>query len=189
LSDFKPQIYLEYVNDLIGVVEVDNEFKFDFINEHNYQNLLGYSNKDLIGKSILRILHPDDIKKVIKVLERGTESEEHLQEIRVKHKNNKHIWFEIKVKKIKDDSHQPKLLVVLKNISKIKDLEEKLHENEERFQKLTTTIPEIRFWKLINPKKYEEALRSSYEMLQMVMENLLLWKHGNLNFIKLNLGY
>ncbi len=189
MSDYKPQTYLEYVNDLISVVEIDNEFKFDFINEHNYQNMLGYSNKDLIGKSILRILHPDDIKKVIKVLKRGTESEVHSQEIRVKHKNNKHIWFEIKVKKIKDENHQKKLLVVLKNISKIKDLEEKLHENEERFQKLTTTIPEIRFWKLINPKKYEEALRSSYEMLQMVMENIpqyIYWKDINSVYLGCN---
>ncbi|MFX0042205.1 MAG: PAS domain S-box protein [Candidatus Hodarchaeota archaeon] len=189
MSDYKPHTYFEYVNDLIGVVEIDNEFKFDFINEHNYENLLGYSNKDLIGQSFLNILHPDDVKKVIKVLKRGTESEDHLQEIRVKHKNNKHIWFEIKVKKIKDDNHQTKLFIVLKNISKIKELEEKLHENEERFQKLTTTIPEIRFWKLINPKKYEEALRSSYEMLQMVMENIpqyIYWKDVNSVYLGCN---
>lgn len=195
MSDYKPQTFFECIDDLISVVDLDNEFRLDFINEQNYQNLLGYSNKDLIGKSFLSILHPDDINKAIKAFKRGTESEDHLQEIRVKNKNNKHLWFEIKVKKIKDDNNQKKLLVVLKNISKIKDLEEKLRENEERFQKLTTTIPEIRFWKLINPKKYEEALRSSYEMLQMVMENIpqyIYWKDVNSvylgcnpNFVKL----
>ncbi|MFX1411059.1 MAG: PAS domain-containing protein, partial [Promethearchaeota archaeon] len=192
MSDYKPQIYLEYINDLISVVETDSEFKIEFINELIYQNLLGYSERDLIGKSILSILHHDDIKKAISILKRGTESDDHLQEIRVKNKNDKYLWFEIKAKKIEDEENQKKILVVLKNISKIKNLEEKLHENEERFQKLTTTIPEIRFWKLINPKKYEEALRSSYEMLQMVMENIpqyIYWKDINSIYLGCNHNY
>ncbi|MFX1314864.1 MAG: PAS domain S-box protein [Promethearchaeota archaeon] len=192
MSDYKPQIYLEYVNDLISVVEIDNEFKIEFINELNYQKLLGYSNKDLIGKSLLSILHHDDVKKAIRILKRGTESDDHLQEIRVKSKTNKHIWFELKARRIEDEKVHKKVLVILKDISKIKNLEEKLHENEERFQKLTTTIPEIRFWKLINPKKYEEALRSSYEMLQMVMENIpqyIFWKDINSIYLGCNHNY
>jgi len=45
---------------------------------------------------------------------------------------------------------------------------------------------------LFNPKKYEEALQSSYEMLQMVMENIpqyIIWKDIDLSYLGCNDNY
>ena len=80
----------------------------------------------------------------------------------------------------------------MKDISKQKKIEVNLRETEDRFKKITDTIPEIRFWKLFNPKKYEEALQSSYEMLQMVIENIpqyIIWKDLDLSYLGCNDNY
>ena len=74
----------------------------------------------------------------------------------------------------------------------IKELKEKLKEKDIILKNITKSIPEIRFWKLFNPKKYEEALKSSYEMLQLVMDNIphyIFWKDTNLVYMGCNMNY
>lgn len=192
MIDYKPQIFLENIDVLISIVNPNNKFEFEFVNEHIYLDSLGYSSKELIGKSFLDLLHHDDLLIVKKILKSKTESKDYLNEIRLKHKNNKYIWFEIKKKRFKDDSNKKKILIILKNISSRKNLEEKLRENEDRFKKLTITLPEIRFWKLFNPKKYEMALQKSYEMLHTVMESIpqyIFWKDINSTYLGCNNTY
>jgi len=58
------------------------------------------------------------------------------------------IWAEIKAKKFTDENKINKILVILKDISKQKKIEVNLKDTEDRFKKITETIPEIRFWKL-----------------------------------------
>ncbi len=192
MIDYKSQIFLENIDVLIGIIDPNNKFEFEFVNEHIYLNLLGYTSKELIGESFLNLLHRDDLPKVKKILKSKTESKDYLNEIRLKHKNNKYIWFEIKKKRFKDNSNKKKILIILKNISSRKELEEKLRENEDRFKKLTITLPEIRFWKLFNPKKYEVALQKSYEMLHTVMESIpqyIFWKDINSTYLGCNHSY
>jgi len=74
----------------------------------------------------------------------------------------------------------------------IKELEEKIKEKDIIIQNITKSIPEIRFWKLFNPKKYEEALKSSYDMLEVVMDNIpdnIFWKDRNLVYLGCNENY
>ncbi len=74
----------------------------------------------------------------------------------------------------------------------IKELKQKLKEKDIILKNITKSIPEIRFWKLFNPKKYEEALKSSYEMLQLVVDNIpdyIFWKDTNLMYLGCNMNY
>ncbi len=186
------QLFIENINDLICVIDYFYEFKFELINESVFYNILGYLNKDLIGNSFLDIVHLDDAKKTIKGLKRTTDISKYIKEIRIRHKNGNYIWFEVKYKKFKDEKSQKKILLIFKNISEFKLLEKKITELEERFEKLTVNIPEIRFWKIFTPKKYEEALRSSFEMLQMVIESIpeyIFWKDINSDYLGCNKNY
>ncbi len=184
-------LILENINDLICIVDPNYGFKFQFINEIAYLNILGYSRKDLIGHSILDFLHPDDVKNTVKILKKGTKIGERLQELRFKAKNGKYFWFEIKAKKFEENS-QKRNILILRDISERKNLEQKFKETEEKFKELTNSIPEIRFWKLFYPKKYEEALKSSYDILQRVMDNIpenIFWKDTNLVYLGCNNNY
>ena len=81
----------------------------------------------------------------------------------------------------------------VKDLKKIiKELEEKIKEKDLILKNITKSIPEIRFWKLFNPKKYEEALRTSYDVLQMVMDDIpenIFWKDTNLIYLGCNKSY
>ncbi len=182
---------IENTNDLICIVDPDYEFKLEFVNQA-YRYILDYSCEELIGNSFLDYIFPADVKKVINFLKKGSEIKTNFPEIRIKRKDEKYIWFEFKVKKFKDPANLYKLLLILRDISKIKNLEIKIEQSEKRFKDLTTSIPEIRFWKLFNPKKYEQALRNSYEMLQLVMNTIpenIFWKDNNLVYLGCNRNY
>ena len=104
----KFRLIIENVNDLISIIDQEHPFNIKFINEQTFLNLLDYSNKDLLNKSILDYIHPDDVKKVIKFLKKGTDGGVDLQEIRIRDKNKNYFWFEYKVKKYKDHKNNKK---------------------------------------------------------------------------------
>ncbi|MFW9945492.1 MAG: PAS domain S-box protein [Candidatus Odinarchaeota archaeon] len=186
------QLFMDTVDDLIFIVDTSDELRLEYVNNCSFLYKLGYSSVDLIGEPFLSIIPPEDIKKAIKVLKKGVEFPDRVQEIKVKNSKGMPVWVEIKSKKFKLEDNSKKYFVILKDISRRKTLEEELRINEERFKKITETIPEIRFWKLFNPKKYEEALQSSYEMLEMVMENIpqyIFWKDTDLNYQGCNDNY
>ncbi len=201
LIDLKNEIFelkktypliIENINDLIAVVESHDYYKFEFINEQTFLKLLGYLNDNLIGHSILDYIHPDDKRNTVKYFKKGNKIEGKLIEIRIKDKKGEYKWFELKGKEFKNEKKQTRLLLILKDLSQLKNLKAEIEERDKQFKVLTTSIPEIRFWRLFNPKKYEEALQNSYEMLQMVMDNIpenIFWKDNNLVYLGCNRNY
>ncbi|MHA1240369.1 MAG: PAS domain-containing protein, partial [Promethearchaeota archaeon] len=186
------QIFMEIVNDLVVVINQNKDLDIELINQCPLLDKLEYSENDLTGKPFLTIFFSEDIKKIAKFLKKGVEIFGYFQEIRLLSKKSEIVWAEIKAKKFVDENKNSKILVILKDISKQKKIEVNLKDTEDRFKKITETIPEIRFWKLFNPKKYEEALQSSYEMLQMVMENIpqyIIWKDIDLSYLGCNDNY
>ncbi|MCK4384526.1 MAG: PAS domain S-box protein, partial [Candidatus Lokiarchaeota archaeon] len=100
--------------------------------------------------------------------------------------------YEIKARRIKDYNNQRKILITLKNISKVKVLEEKLEKKEENYQKITNSFPEIQFWKFFTPIKYERAIRTTSEMLKVIIENIpqcVFWKDTNFKYLGCNGKY
>ncbi|MFX1356054.1 MAG: PAS domain S-box protein [Promethearchaeota archaeon] len=186
------KFFMDSIDDLVAVVEPTANYKIEQINRNSFLEKLGYAYKDLIGKSITNIIYPEDYKKTIKSFKKEIDHIDRIQEIRLKNSTGEIIWTEIKTKKFKNELNEKKILIIFKDISKRKKIEEELKIGEERFKKITESIPEIRFWKLFNPKKYEEALQSSYEMLQTVMENIpqyVYWKDNDLNYLGCNNNY
>ncbi|MFX0048977.1 MAG: PAS domain S-box protein, partial [Candidatus Hermodarchaeota archaeon] len=186
------EIFMEIVNDLVVIVDLNEDFSIELINKCPLLEKLGYSDIELTRKSFLSIISLEDTKKVVKFLKKGVESFARFQELKLSSVKKDEVWAEIKAKKFKDENNNQKILLILKDISKQKKIEVNLKDTEDRFKKITETIPEIRFWKLFNPKKYEEALQSSYEMLQMVMENIpqyIIWKDVNLSYLGCNDNY
>jgi PAS domain S-box-containing protein len=145
-----------------------------------------------LGREIYEFVHPDDAKKITKVLFRRPKSHDFIPEIRLKNDKNQFIWYEIKARRIKDYNNQRKILITLKNISKIKVLEERLEKKEENYQKITNSFPEIQFWKVFTPNKYERAIRTTSEMLKVIIENIpqcVFWKDTNFKYLGCNGNY
>jgi len=185
-------ILLNTITDLIIVVKCEPNYTIEYVNQCEFLNYLGYSQNKLIDKSFLKFLHSDYLKEIDKFLKREQVLENEVYEIRILDTKKDYIWAELRAKSFTNDLNEQRILICLKDLSKIKKLEEEIRFNEERFKKITNTIPEIRFWKLFNPKKFEEALKSSYEMLETVTENIpqyIFWKDNKLNYLGCNDNY
>ncbi|MCK4380180.1 MAG: PAS domain S-box protein [Candidatus Lokiarchaeota archaeon] len=191
LKDYENRYHFLIDNIMEIVGELDSNGIFTYVNPYVYDEL-GYQPEEIIGREFYEIVHPDDIKKLFKIFQRSSKSNDFMMEIRVKNKSNHDIWFEIKVKRIKDYNNQKKLLITLKTISRFKKLEEKLRENEEKYQNMIKILPEIQFWKILTPSKYKKALHTSFEMLEVIIENIpqyVFWKDSDLKYLGSNHNY
>ena len=125
-SEERYRLISESANDLIAIL--NDKFKHEYVNEQAYMNVLGYKCIDMIGKTRLDSVHPDDLKKEMKMLKNSFEKGEGIGEIRLKHKNGYYIWVEIKRKSFTDYNGKVKILTISRDITEKKQAEHKLKE-------------------------------------------------------------
>ena len=125
-SEERYRLISESANDLIAIL--NDKFKHEYVNEQAYMNVLGYKCIDMIGKTRLDLVHPDDLKKEMKMLKNSFEKGEGIGEIRLKHKNGYYIWVEIKRKSFTDYNGKVKILTISRDITEKKQAEHKLKE-------------------------------------------------------------
>ena len=135
------QCIIENLNDLVIVLNKDG--RYEYINEISAYKLLGYNREDLIGKSMLNFVHPDDIERVTNSLQEVYSNKEEIIESRYKHKDGNWIWFETKLKTFKDKTGNLKLLSISREITKQKLTYKKLKKNEERYRRIAENINDL----------------------------------------------
>ena len=131
-SEEKYRIISEHAYDLIGIL--DRQFRYEYINEITFINVLGYSKSDLIGKTALDFIHPDDIELAIASMKEGFEKGEGSADIRFKHKNGHWVWLEAKGKAFLDKDGKMKAHIISRDITQKKRIEQDLRESEEKFR-------------------------------------------------------
>ena len=135
------QCIIENLNDLVIVLNKDG--RYEYINEISAYKLLGYNREDLIGKSMLNFIHPDDIERVTNSLREVYSNKEEIIESRYKHKDGNWIRFETKLKTFKDKTGNLKLLGVSREITKQKLTYKKLKKNEGRYRRIAENIDDL----------------------------------------------
>ena len=122
------------------VVELDSQGNFTFVSSQVFE-LTGYKPEELIGKSSLSFVYPDDLETVTEVFERALEGKTEINyECRARHKDNQLVWISSSGRMVeKEDSFE--LVVILKNITDRKQAEEELRKNEEHFRQIFTRAP------------------------------------------------
>ncbi len=86
------EIIVEKINDLVSIINQD--LKYEFVNEKIHQKLTGYSSKDLIDKELLEFVHLEDYKKVLFEFDNLLQTSIPYLEVRLKHKEGHFIWIE-----------------------------------------------------------------------------------------------
>ena len=64
-SDLLLPLLMDVTNDLFVVVQLDDDFKIEFINSANFLGELGYLHESLVETSFLDLIYSDDKKKII----------------------------------------------------------------------------------------------------------------------------
>jgi PAS domain S-box-containing protein len=138
-SEERYQLISENANDLITLLS--NKYEHEYINEHAYLNILGYSKKDLIGKNAWEIVHPDDIKRITISRKISTASLQEMdgedkEELRIRHKNGSYVWVDSTSKIFLDNQGEPKVIVISREITEKKAAEELIKEENKRLLEL-----------------------------------------------------
>lgn len=131
-SEEKYRALIENANDLIGIL--DKEFRYEYINEISFLHTLGYSKDDIIGKSALDFIHPNDIEIAVSSLKEGFEKGKGSADIRFKHKDGHWLWLQARGKTFLDQYGEMKAHIISRDITEKKITEQKLIESEEKFR-------------------------------------------------------
>ncbi len=140
-SNEKYNFILQNTNDLIQIL--NDKFKIDYINDQAHFKTIGYSSEDLIGNNLGELIHPNESKDVRLFLENLLKNGETEREGRLKHKNGNWIWFNIRGKKILDLNDEIKYLIISREISKEKKVEEELKTSEEKYRLITENANDL----------------------------------------------
>ncbi|MFX0143083.1 MAG: PAS domain S-box protein, partial [Candidatus Hodarchaeota archaeon] len=131
-SEEKYRLISETAYDLIGIL--NNKFKYEYINETAFHQILGYSGEDLLGKSALDFTHPNDVASTAKALVEGFKQGEGGAELRFRHKEGHWVWIEAKGKTFTDSDGKLKAIVISRDITERKVAEKKLMESENKYR-------------------------------------------------------
>lgn len=129
-------------NVAMGIVEVDNEDRFIYVNERICQ-ILGYTKEELIGKTIFEITAPEDLgisEVQNKSLHSGSFDILNYEKRYIK-KDGKKIWVHVSVAAIRDKDKLTSIGTV-EDISHRKQMEQNLIESEEKFRLLFENVTE-----------------------------------------------
>ena len=127
-SEEKYRLISENANDLIFIL--NQSFEFEYINEPVFRKILGYSNKDLIGKSGLNIIHPEDINKGMNEIREIFRIGEGTTQFRVKDKKGTYHWLEFRGKLFLDQNGFKRGLLFARDITVRKKIKQYINRND-----------------------------------------------------------
>jgi len=168
-SEEKYRLIFENAYDLIGVL--NHKFKYDYINENAFTQILGYTREELIGKSVLKFIHPDDVSFGAEALFEGFKKGKGEGELRFRHKNGHWIWIEAKGQTFIDSDGKLKAIIISREVSERKLNEQKIQESERKFRQLYN---QLSFYKDLFAHDINNVLhvvRSSAELLSLQLSN------------------
>jgi PAS domain S-box-containing protein len=122
-SEDRYKLILENINEL--VIIINGNLEFEYINEEAFTKLLAYKSKAIIGKSCLDYIHEEDKESVLNAFNIDSKSNESFIELRFKNKKEDWIWFECRGRKFIDRDNKEKWLIVSRDISERKIIEER----------------------------------------------------------------
>ena len=178
-SEERYRLITENINDLILVL--NDFYVYEYINETPYNEILGYNSEDLIGRPAIEIVHPDDIEKCLKAIQRGIEQGEAMEELRMIGKSGKQLWLEFKGRWFTDKDGLKKGFIVGRDITERKKVEEKLKESEARYRLITENVNDLilvineeNILEYVNERVFKNILGISKEDLigKSIIENI-----------------
>ncbi len=137
-SEEKYRLISENANDLISIL--NKNFKLEYLNEKSFLKASGFTKEELIGKSVLDFIHPNDLKQSLKKFREVLKTSEGVIDVRTRRKDGTYRWFETRGSTFIDNNGEVKYLLVSRDITERKIAEKKLKKSEEKLRKLNKEL-------------------------------------------------
>jgi len=146
MSKFKNELqvsktrYLNLINNILDIlVELNLDLTIKYINSQVYE-LLGYSSEELLGKRFIDIIHPNEMTKINEIINHAIKKNEPISaELNVQHKKGYYIQFSGKGQLVEDNTHA-KIVLLLRDITEIKENQQKLMESDKKYREIIENI-------------------------------------------------
>jgi len=137
-SEEKYRLISENINDLVFILDTNG--KFVYCNE-SFKKIMGYTPEELIGKTPLDYVHPEDTQDVLNDFRSGVKGYSGINVSRFKCKDGKYKWFESIGNISYDEEGKPiRMFTVSRDITERKIIEEKLKNSEEELKNLNKKL-------------------------------------------------
>ena len=138
-SEQRYRLITENVNDMVAIL--NEEQRYEYINEGIHNQLRGTSNELLIGTSPLDIVHPDEVEMNKKSFKKTLKEGEGVLETRIRNLWGGYNWFEVKGKTFIDVDGKKKVLLIARDITERKENELLLKQSERKYRHLFENSP------------------------------------------------
>jgi len=179
-SEEKYRIIAENAIDIIGII--NDKYVIEYVNKIPLKKIAGYDLKDILGRKGLDFIHPDDREKTLKSLLKGIKKGEDRTRIRFMHKDGHYLWTESAGSVYKDIDGNLKGIIIIRDISTRKKIEEKLKKSEERYRLISENANDM--IAVINKNLKLEFTNSKplkrilgYELEEILFKNLIQFIH------------
>ena len=136
-SEVKYRTLVDNVSDVI--IEIDTEGNFSYVSP-NVTSLTGFTPEEVIGKSALHYIHPEDLELAVDMFEEVYNTHQsYNMEFRTSHKNGHYIWVEGRGNFIKKDG-EIKIIGSLRDITDRKHAEEAIRESEAQLRRILNSM-------------------------------------------------
>lgn len=105
--------------------------------------ILGYSKDELLGKSAIDFIYYEDKNNILRIINDSLPRGEGTAECRFRKKDGAYSWFEVNGKVLCNETGQAIAVLFARNIDRRKQVEAALRESEDKFRKLTDTVPAL----------------------------------------------
>jgi PAS domain S-box-containing protein len=127
----------------IGISLIDPEGRYIAVNPAR-QEMLGYREEELLGRSYLDFTHPDDIEYDLEIndMAKGDSKTWYQLEKRFVRRNGEIAWARITIRAVRDDSGAILYSIsTAEDITRHKEMEEALRQAEQRYRTLVEQLP------------------------------------------------
>jgi PAS domain S-box-containing protein len=133
-SEERYRLISENANDLIIIL--NQKFEIEYVNEQTYWNVLSYKSDNILGKTLLFFIHPDNVRIANNVLHEVLKNSEGKVEIRFRNKQGHYDWFELKIKTFFNCVKEKKVLIIARSIKERKEAEKMIQKEIEKLIEL-----------------------------------------------------
>jgi diguanylate cyclase (GGDEF)-like protein/PAS domain S-box-containing protein len=164
----------------IGMALVGTDGRFLRTN-HSLRELLGYPERELLGKTFQDITYPDDLNVDLDNLDRMLAGEMRTYQVekRYVHKKGHVVWVLLSVSLVHDEESKPLYFVSqIQDVSERKRAEQKIRDAEARYRTLVEHLPAVTYIDPVNDP--ETSLYTSPQIEQMLGYTPQEWQNEKL---------
>ena len=132
--------YFNLLNSILDMLfELNTDLTITYANNQVY-SLLGYSSEEIMGKRFTYFIHPGDTSRITEIIDKAIKKKNTIStELKIKNKKGYYLPISANGRLVEYNS-KSKLVILLRDITQIKEAQQKLIESDKKYREIIENI-------------------------------------------------